>query len=213
MKKQTIEEQTSRIKGIMGINENQNFRDSDDKVFIKLAKNAINSLTSMGDETYQEPDEFGYMLGAMKVAMSDKYHFTPEMMANALYEILGGHKEKMDEPDSDMEFARANYEKFGGLNESDSSNSIKVLWEKISEMSKDYSDALRNLDDVGCDDSETYAEYYHSSGQMEPGDHDDYDNDYHDNGYSHSQQTSADRLDYANSAEDPITRAERRMGA
>jgi hypothetical protein len=27
------------------------------------------------------------------------------------------------------------------------------------------------------------------------------------------EQTSADRLDYANSAEDPITRAERRMGA
>ena len=101
-----------------------------------------------------------------------------------------------------------------GLNESDSSNRVKELWEKISEISKNYYDALKNLNDVGCDDSETYAEYYHSSGQMEPGDHDDYDdNDYHDNGYSHSQQTSADRLDYANSAEDPITRAERRMGA
>jgi len=101
-----------------------------------------------------------------------------------------------------------------GLNESDSSNRVKELWEKISEISKNYYDALKNLNDVGCDDSETYAEYYHSSGRMEPGDHEDYDdNDYHDNGYSHSQQTSADRLDYANSAEDPITRAERRMGA
>ena len=100
------------------------------------------------------------------------------------------------------------------LNESDYSNRVKELWEKISEISKNYSDALKNLNDVGCDDSETYAEYYHSSGQMEPGDHDDYDdNDYHDNGYSHSQQSFADRLDYANSAEDPITRAERRMGA
>jgi hypothetical protein len=101
------------------------------------------------------------------------------------------------------------------LNENDSSNSIKVLWEKISEISKNYSDALRNLDAVGCDDSETYAEYYHSSGQMEPGDHDDRDDyeDREDNGYSHSQQSFADRLDYANSAEDPITRAERRMGA
>jgi hypothetical protein len=59
------------------------------------------------------------MIGAMKVAMSDKYNFTPEIMANALYEILDGHKEKMDEPDSDMEFARANYEKFGGFNENE----------------------------------------------------------------------------------------------
>jgi len=101
-----------------------------------------------------------------------------------------------------------------GLNESDTPDSIKKLWEKISELSKDYGDAIDNLVDVGCDDCETYAEYYHSSGRMEPGDHEDYDdNDYHDNGYSHSQQTSADRLDYANSAEDPITRAERRMGA
>ena len=67
---------------------------------------------------------------------------------------------------------------------------------------------------VGCDDCETYAEYYHSSGRMEPGNHDDYDdNDYHDNGYSHSQQSFADRLDYANDSDDPITRAERRMGA
>jgi hypothetical protein len=59
MKKQTIEEQTSRIKGIMGINESQNF--ASDKSNIELAKNAINSLTHRGDETYQEPDEKEYI--------------------------------------------------------------------------------------------------------------------------------------------------------
>lgn len=94
-------------------------------------------------------------------------------------------------------------------------NQNNLAWEKISKLSNNYYEAIENLNDVGCDDSERYAEYYHSSDQMEPEDHDDRDHDDrdYDNGYSHSQQSWNDRLDYANDSDDPITRAERRMGA
>lgn len=81
---------------------------------IQSAKQAIvNAIPSM--ETYHEPNDFTYMVAAMEVATGGQSNFTPSVLANALHELIDGHKNKQNEPDSDMEFARANKHRFGDL--------------------------------------------------------------------------------------------------
>lgn len=102
----------------IGTGWNRKESDDEDKQ-IQLAKEAIwNSIDST--ETYHEPTDFTYMVAAMEAAMSGKYSFTPYILANALSDLIDGYNQKQNEPDSDMEFARANRDRMGELGEDDS---------------------------------------------------------------------------------------------
>lgn len=97
----------------IGTGWNRKESDDEDKQ-IQLAKSAIeDAINADQEETYNEPTDFTYMNGAMKVAMSDQNNFTPYILANALSDLIDGYNQKQGEPDSDMEFARANSTELG----------------------------------------------------------------------------------------------------
>jgi len=167
--KKTLNEQTSRIKQMMGLNEGEIYKSS-------------------SEEGVDYLNELKTVEGTIKylTRVSEKVEYIAEDLRN-YYE--------------DTEFWHYIRPLYKGLK---SVSDLQRMHTRTDEREENISYAIEFIKSgFGEDDDE----------QIEPGDYDDYDDRDYDNGYSHSQQSSADRLDYANDSDDPITRAERRMGA
>ena len=164
-----LNEQTSRIKQMMGLNEGEIYKsgseEHDDYLNeLKTVEGTIKYLTRVSEKVdYIAEDLRNYYKG------TEFWHYIKPL--------------------------------YSGLK---SVSDLQRMHTRTDEREENISYAIEFIKSgFGEDDEE----------QMEPGDHDNYDDRDYDNGYSHSQQSSADRLDYANDSDDPITRAERRMGA